>query len=156
MRLPDPGCYRLSSLPGDFELHWPVRLVLHDHGAWQDCLTLGDIKNAQGYQITATQLAIYSELNHAKLRTFASIWSLIRMARISLSFNGAFWPRSLPLFQGADALGISIWEFMRVSFNEKPPIVVRQTDAHDPKQWDGLLLPLRARKCQTGVSTLPV
>jgi hypothetical protein len=24
------------------------------------------------------------------------------------------------------------------------------------KQWDGLILPLRARKCQTGVSTQPV
>jgi hypothetical protein len=29
-------------------------------------------------------------------------------------------------------------------------------DHADPKQWDGLPLPERAPKCQTGVSTQPV
>jgi hypothetical protein len=33
MRFLDPGCDRLASLIGDFELNWPVRLVLNDHGA---------------------------------------------------------------------------------------------------------------------------
>ena len=81
---------RLPSLLGDLELHWPVRLVLHNHGARQDRLALGDIQDVQAYQVTTTQLAINSEVEHARSRAFTASWSLIRIAQISLSFNGAF------------------------------------------------------------------
>lgn len=63
---------------------------------------------------------------------FPVSWSLNRIALISLSFSGAFWPTSLPLFQGADDLEISLCEFMRVSFNERTPIAVKQAGAHRP------------------------
>jgi hypothetical protein len=48
MRFVDPNCDRLSSLLGNLELHWPVvRLVVHNHGAWQDRPALGNIQNAE-------------------------------------------------------------------------------------------------------------
>jgi hypothetical protein len=39
-------------------------------------------------------------LNGASSRTFDDIWSLVRIAQISRSFNGGFCPVSLPLFLG--------------------------------------------------------
>jgi len=81
-----------------------VRLVLYDHGARQKRLALGDIQNAQA----ARSLLSMARLSSAKSRAFSASWSLIRIAQISLSFSGAFWPTSLPLFQGTDDLEISI------------------------------------------------
>ena len=47
-----------------------------------------------------------ARLNNARSRICLDIWSLMRMAQISLSFSGGFWPVSLPLFQG---LSLLIW-----------------------------------------------
>ena len=101
MRLVDPGCDRLPSLLGDLELHWPVRLVLHDHGARQDCLALGDIQDAQAHQITATQLAINSEVEQrqitsffGKLEPYSDGPDLFEFQRSFLINEPAFVPRS--------------------------------------------------------------
>jgi hypothetical protein len=67
MRLLDPGGDRLPGLLGDLELHRPVRLVLHDHGARQDRLALGDVQNTQAYQVTAAQVAIYGEIEQRQI-----------------------------------------------------------------------------------------
>lgn len=47
-----------------------------------------------------------ARLNSAKSRACPASWSLIRIAQISFSLSGAFWPTSLPLFQGTET-----WEF---------------------------------------------
>jgi hypothetical protein len=49
----------------------------------------------------ARSLLSIARLNVANSRALDNICSLVRIAQISRSFNGGFWPVSLPLFHGA-------------------------------------------------------
>jgi hypothetical protein len=42
-----------------------------------------------------------ARLNMARPRTCWVFWRWMRIAHMSLGFSGAFWPTSLPLFQGS-------------------------------------------------------
>src|SRR5258708_33743911 len=50
-----------------FKLHGPLRLSLHDHGAAQDLVAVGNVTNAKIDEITATQLAVDSEIEHGQV-----------------------------------------------------------------------------------------
>jgi hypothetical protein len=94
-------CGDVATLLGDLELHWAVRLVLHNHGARRDRLALRDIQDAQAYQVTATQLAINSELEQrqitglfGKLEPYSDRPKLFEFQRSLVTNEPAFVPRN--------------------------------------------------------------
>jgi hypothetical protein len=46
----------------DFELHWPLRLLLHDNGAGRNVTALDYIVDAKSNQIATAQLAVDGEV----------------------------------------------------------------------------------------------
>ena len=63
----DPGRHSRSGGFGDFELDVALRLALEDYCPVQKTLSVGDITDAQGHQIAATQLAVDGEIKQAKV-----------------------------------------------------------------------------------------
>src|SRR5437773_6018493 len=96
----DPRGHRVSRLVSDLELHRPLCLLLHDNRALGNMTALNHIVDAKCYEITPAQFAVDARLNNASSRVRRSSCSRIRMAQISFSFSGGFWPSSLPLFHG--------------------------------------------------------
>ena len=58
-----------------------------------------DFGEADGSQVRG--LLSIPRSNSARSRTLRNSWRLTRIAQISFSLNGAFWPTSLPLFHGS-------------------------------------------------------
>jgi hypothetical protein len=56
----------------DFELIGPAGLALQDYRAVKDASSLRDVVDAQADQVTATQLAIDSEVKQGKVATTLS------------------------------------------------------------------------------------
>src|SRR5438093_13185921 len=96
----DPCGYRIPRLLGDLELHWPLCFLLHDNRAASDVTALDHIVDAQRDQITPTQFAVDGKVEQCEVPGSISSCNRIRIAQISFSFNGGFWPSSLPLFHG--------------------------------------------------------
>jgi hypothetical protein len=74
--------------------------MLHDHGARQNCLALGEVQNTQAYQVTATQLAVYSEIEQHQiadlfgdLEPYSDRSDLFELQRRLLANEPAFVPR---------------------------------------------------------------
>jgi len=57
----------------------------------------------------------------------------MRIAQISFSFNGAFWPISLPLFEGKNGFASLRSGLMGFLYSERNPIVAKEKDAYDAK-----------------------
>ena len=85
MRRRNPSGDRVPRLFGDLELHWPLRLLLHDNCARGDVTALDHIMDAKRDQIAPAQLAVDGEVEQRKFSG-----SMIRMAQISFSFSGGF------------------------------------------------------------------
>lgn len=54
----------------------------------------------------------------------------MRIAQISFSFNGAFWPKSLTLLYGKSGFASLRFGFMGFSFDEKNPIFTNKKDSY--------------------------
>ena len=67
---------------------------------------LNHIVDAKSDQITPAQFAIDGEVEQCKFSGSRCSCSRIRIAQISFSFSGGFWPSSLPLFHGIARLVI--------------------------------------------------
>jgi hypothetical protein len=63
----DPRGHRIARLLGDLELHWPLRLLLHDDCAGGDMAALDDIVYAKRDQIASAQLAINGEIEQCEI-----------------------------------------------------------------------------------------
>src|SRR5690554_6922205 len=57
----------------------------------------------------ARSLLSIASSNSAKSRVLSASCSLTRMAQISLSRSGAFWPTSLPLFHGSRVVVVEVF-----------------------------------------------
>ena len=58
---------RVPRLLCDFELHWPLSLLLHDNRAGPDMATLNHVVDAKADKIAATQLAFDGEIEQCEL-----------------------------------------------------------------------------------------
>lgn len=96
---------------------------------WQTSLTRSFVRSH------ARNLLSIARLKIARSRTRAESWRRMRMAQISLSLSGGFWPMSLPLFQGILAALPSLVTFMTISFHVKgePVCADRQRAIPDPQ-----------------------
>jgi hypothetical protein len=55
-------------------LHWPLSLLLHDHGARSDDTAVAYIADAQLHQITGSQFAVDRKIEQGKLtRSFSDL-----------------------------------------------------------------------------------
>jgi ABC-type cobalamin transport system ATPase subunit len=61
---------------------------------------MAHIAHAQLHEIAAAKLAIDDQSNSARSQVRTCIWTRTRMAQMSLTFKGAFWPTSFQLFHG--------------------------------------------------------
>ena len=73
------------------------------------CMTMARAATRSPWQMSRTfsltrsqarSLLSIPRSNSARSRARRNSWSLTRIAQISFSLNGAFWPTSLPLFHG--------------------------------------------------------
>lgn len=62
LHLPDPGQQRVSSRRGDFELHRSLDLMLHDHDASRDLVSVADIPDLECDKVAATQIAVNAQV----------------------------------------------------------------------------------------------
>jgi len=62
----DPSRDRVPGLFGDFELHGPLRLLLHNNRASGDMTPLNHIVDAKPDQITPAQFAVDGEVEQCK------------------------------------------------------------------------------------------
>jgi len=114
----DPRGHRDSRLLSELELHRPLRLPLHDNRAGCDMTALNHIVDAKRYEITPAQFAVDSEVEQREFPVRRSSCSRIRMAQISFSFGGGFWPSNLPLFHGTARPSVFLPVSMNGSFVE--------------------------------------
>jgi len=88
-------------LLGDFELHWPLCLLLHDHGARSDETIVAYIADAQLHKITGSQFAVDRKIEQGKFtRSFSDLETDSNRPDNPSGLKGAFCPTSFPLFQG--------------------------------------------------------
>ncbi len=64
-------------------------------------ITMAYVAHTEAYQIAGAQLALVPRLNSASSRGRRCICNRTRIAQISLSLIGVFWPTSLSLFQAS-------------------------------------------------------
>jgi len=95
---------RHSCLVGQLEPDRPTCLLLANRGAVQRVTVRRNIIDANGNDVTATQLSI-ARLNSARSRLRSSICSLVRIDQAWLGRRGGLGPTSLPLFQGVRQIG---------------------------------------------------
>jgi len=76
-------------------------LLLHHDGPGSHAGTVADITDTQLNQVTGAQFTIDGEIEKCQLSTTAGKFRRTRIAQISLSFSGAFWPTIFPLFHGS-------------------------------------------------------
>ena len=65
-RLGDPACDGFLRLLCDLELHWTLRLLLHDDGTRGDSITVGHIANPQSHEVASPQLAVDSQVEQGE------------------------------------------------------------------------------------------
>jgi hypothetical protein len=97
----DPLLYPIARRGRDLELYGALSLVLHHDSASGDLIAMADVSYPQGDEVTATELAVYPEVEESKLaRQTLHLHAHSECAQMSLSLNGAFCPTILPLFHG--------------------------------------------------------
>jgi len=62
-----PRVKGFASRRGDLKLDWLLCFTLHHHCTVGDVITMADISDFQRYQITATQLAVETQVKKSKL-----------------------------------------------------------------------------------------
>jgi len=86
-------------LLGDFELHCPLCLLLHDHGPRSDETTVAYIADAQLHQVTGSKFAVDRKIERGKFtRSFSDLETDSNRPNI-LQLQGRLLPMSFPLFQ---------------------------------------------------------
>ena len=79
-------------------------------------LALADVADPQGGRIAGPKFAVDAQIEESKLAGPLLHLQTNRIAQISLGLNGAFWPTSLPLFQGARGVVIVLIASMMITF----------------------------------------
>ena len=93
----------LQGVPGglrDLELHWALRLVLHDDGAGRHLVAMTHVSDLEGDEVAGAQLAD-AQVEQREFPHRLSICRRTRTAQMSLSLKGDFCPTILPLFHGS-------------------------------------------------------
>ena len=141
VRCSNPRVDRVPRLLGELKLDRPLRLLLHDNCAWGDMTTLDPSWTRSPTRSQPRNLLSMERLNSASSRVRWSSCSRIRMAQISFSFNGGFWPSSLPLFHGIARPAVVVTVSMNSSYVEGKELHVdpAQRTVVDPKQSSELL-----------------
>jgi hypothetical protein len=103
----------------DFELDWSLRLLLHEGRSRDHVTSHADVLNLKRVKSHARSLLSMARLNIANSRALEDICSLVRIAHISRSFNGGFWPVSLPLFHGTRRAPEEVSVSMTISSSTK-------------------------------------
>jgi hypothetical protein len=52
---------------GQFKLHGPLGLLLHNHRSRQNLISVGDVAHTQIHEIATTQLAVNREVKHCQV-----------------------------------------------------------------------------------------
>ena len=106
LRLLDPGGDRSPRRLGQFKLHRPLGLSLHDHRPGQDLVAVRDVANAQIDEIAAAQLAVDREVEHGQVSNLMRVLKVnsdgpdvLRLERWLLADQLAFVPR-FPVLSG--------------------------------------------------------
>src|SRR5436309_11798345 len=124
----DPCGYRIPRLLGDLELHWSLCFLLHDNRAAGDVTALDHIVDAQRDQITPAQFAVDGKVEQCEFPGSMPSCNRIRIAKISFSFSGGFWPSSLPLFHGVTHPVVFVDVSMSRSFLGERSLMLISTD----------------------------
>jgi hypothetical protein len=83
-----------------FELNWPVRLLLHDRCPRPQPATTDEFANPNFHDVAAAQLASTARSNRARSRNRPSRSSQNRIAHTCCGFSACFAPTIWPAFQG--------------------------------------------------------
>jgi hypothetical protein len=97
----DPSQNGVSRGLCDFELNGSLSLLLQNQRLRCRGLTVADVAHLQLHETHARSLLSIAKLKRASSRHRLATCKRTRIAQISLSLNGVFWPTSLPLFQGS-------------------------------------------------------
>jgi hypothetical protein len=96
----DPSSDGFPRRFGNLELDGPLGLLLQHDTPGGNGLSLADIPHLNLTRSQARSLLSIARLNKASSRRRSASCRRMRIAQISLSLRGVFWPMSLPLFQG--------------------------------------------------------
>jgi len=66
-RIPNPGGDGSSGRLGQFKLHGPLGLLLHNHRSRQNLIAVGDVAHTEIYEIASTQLAVNREVEQCQI-----------------------------------------------------------------------------------------
>ncbi|MEO6228392.1 MAG: hypothetical protein ABIO61_11135 [Thermomonas sp.] len=85
----------------DLKLNKFFGLLLHDDRPAGDLGAMSDVARLQFYEVTHSELGIDGKIEQGEVSRLLASWSRTRMAQMSQSLSGAFWPVSFPLFQSS-------------------------------------------------------
>jgi hypothetical protein len=89
-RLLNPGGDGSSRRLGQFKLHGPLGLFLHDHRSRQNLIAVGDVAHTQIDEIATTQLAVKREVKHCQVSDLMRVQKLNPDGQMSFGFSGGF------------------------------------------------------------------